>query len=83
MKKLFSASRTTGRVNVSGGNGIYNIKVENAQDGEKVILTDMSGKTIGSAPAYEGLSFQSIGTGIYNITLSSDKVEENLKFLGK
>lgn len=81
--KVISASRTTGRVNVSGGSGIYNIKVENAQDGEKVILTDMSGKTIGSAPASEGLSFQSIGTGIYNITLSSDKVEENLKFLGK
>ena len=82
--KVISASRTTAnRVSVSGGNGAYNIKVENANDGEKVIITDMSGRTIGSAPASEGLSFQSNSTGIYNITLSGDNVKESLKFLGK
>ena len=81
--KVQSAMRVTNRVSVSGAGGAYSVKVEDARNNEKIILTDMNGRTISSAPASEGLYFQSDGSKIYNVTLSGDKTEENVKFLGE
>ncbi|MBO4499972.1 MAG: hypothetical protein J5732_06945 [Bacteroidaceae bacterium] len=81
--RVVSSMRSTNRISVNGGSGTYNVKVENARDDEKVIITDMSGRTVGSASAKDGIFFQSNGSKIVNITLSADKVEENIKFMGE
>jgi len=73
--------RVSARMSVSSTDQTINVKVPDAKPGEKVSVTGMDGRLIGTAQASESLSFPrpDSGSGIYNITLQSPDGTETLK----
>ena len=73
--------RVSTRMSVSSTDQAINVMVSDAKSGEKVSVTGMDGRLIGTAQASESLSFPrpDSGSGIYNITLQGANGTETLK----
>lgn len=73
--------RVCTRMSVSSTDQTINVMVSDAKSGEKVSVTSMDGRLIGTAQASESLSFPrpDSGSGIYNITLQSPDGTQTLK----
>lgn len=73
--------RVSARMSVSSTDQAINVKVSDAKPGERVSVTGIDGRLIGTAQASESLSFPrpDSGSGIYNITLQSPDSKESIK----
>lgn len=73
--------RVNARMSVSSTDQAINVMVPDAKTGERVSVTGMDGRLIGTAQASESLSFPrpDSGSGIYSITLQSPDGTQSIK----